>query len=103
MSLIHNRVLEGVQDSMVVLLKVASQFPDATDDNVSQWQNSVIAWWRVPEKRKMMTEAYKKLSKNEVSELNGWLKIRSSSVSETSIKTLVEIEHLIDTDFRILP
>src|SRR5690606_31527905 len=96
MSLVHNRIIEGSQDSMIELLKVPSRFPDATDDNISDWQNSIVAWWQVPEKRNLMITSYKKLTQNEVSQLNNWFETRNSSMSDIKIKTLREIKDSID-------
>lgn len=96
MSLVHNRIIEGSQDSMIELLKVPSRFPDATDDNISDWQNSIVAWWQVPEKRNLMITSYKKLTRNEVSQLNNWFETRNSSMSDIKIKTLREIKDSID-------
>ena len=96
MSLVHNRIIEGSQDSMIELLKVPSRFPDATDDNISDWQNSIVAWWQVPEKKNLMITSYKKLTQNEMSQLNNWFEARSSSMPDIKIKTLREIKDSID-------
>ena len=96
LSLVHNRIIEGSQDSMIELLKVPSRFPDATDDNISDWQNSIVAWWQVPEKRNLMITSYKKLTRNEVSQLNNWFETRNSSMSDIKIKTLRETKDSID-------
>ena len=92
MAMVHNRIIGGPPESMTALLQVPSRFPDANEAQISQWQGSVIAWWRHPEKQGLMIDLFGKLSRNERYTSRVWLRVRDKYQTEENSLTLDEIE-----------
>lgn len=96
MDMVHNRIIAGPPESMIELLKGPSRFPDATAAHISQWQGSVIAWWRHPRKHELMISSFGKLSRNEMYTLRIWVRVRDKNQSEANSLTLGEIEAVLN-------
>ncbi len=95
MDMVHNRIIAGPPESMIELLRVPSRFPDATEAQISDWQGSVIAWWRHPEKHELMLDSFGKLSRYEVHALQVWVRVRAKLQTEANSLTLSEIEAVL--------
>jgi hypothetical protein len=92
MAMVHNRVIGGGQESMLDLLRVPSRFPDATDEHIGLWQNSVVAWWNHGEKNAVMIASYSKLTAAERSDFVRWVQVRHKSGTANSHETLDVID-----------
>jgi len=92
MAMVHNRIIAGPPESMIELLRVPSRFPDATETQISQWQESVIAWWRHPEKHELMIASFEKMSRNEMYTLGVWVRVRDKHQTKENSLILNEIE-----------
>ncbi len=92
MAMVHNRIIGGPSESMIELLRVPSRFPDATETQISQWQGSVIAWWRHPEKHELMIASFRKISRNEMYTLGVWVRVRDKHQTKENSLILNEIE-----------
>jgi hypothetical protein len=88
MSMIHNQIADGSPDAMMALLKVPSRFPDAKNEHIADWQNSVVAWWQVAEKRQLMISVFTELTTNESAEVRKWVETKVQNTSEQKTKTL---------------
>jgi len=77
---------------MIDLLRVPSRFPDATEAQISDWQGSVIAWWRHPEKHELMVNSFGKISRYEMHALRVWVRVRAKLQTEANSLTLNEID-----------
>lgn len=96
MSMVHNRIIGGPPETMVELLRVPSRFPDANEAQISDWQGSVIAWWRNAEKHGLMVDSFAKISRHEMYELRVWVRVRDKFQTEANAKTLSEIDAALD-------
>ncbi|NTV34189.1 MAG: hypothetical protein HGA50_12985 [Deltaproteobacteria bacterium] len=92
MDMVHSRIIAGQPESMIELLRVPSRFPNATEAQISDWQGSVIAWWKHPEKQKLMVDSFGKISRYEMHELRVWVRVRAKLQTEFNSLTLSEIE-----------
>ena len=92
MAMVHNQVIAGDPESMLVLLRVPSRFPDATDAQIGLWQNSAVAWWQHEEKNAIMVAAFSKLTVSERAEFLRWIRVRHKSGTDKSHETLDAIE-----------
>ena len=95
--MLHNRIIAGPPETMIELLMVPSRFPAATEAQISDWQGSVIAWWRHPKKHELMIVSFGKLSRNEISTLRIWLRVRDKLQTDANSLTLSEIEAALDS------
>ncbi|MBI4938436.1 MAG: hypothetical protein HY846_09540 [Nitrosomonadales bacterium] len=101
MSMVHNRIIAGQPEAMVELLRVPSLFPDTTESHIANWQESVIAWWRHPEKHELMKTSFGKISREEINALRNWVRARGKNLSNEKASSLDEIEKAINAT--ILP
>lgn len=92
MAMVHNRIIAGPPESMVELLRIPSRFPDATTAQISDWQGSMIAWWKHPEKHKIMLSSFRKMSRHELHNLGVWIRVRDKLQTEANSSPLAEIE-----------
>jgi hypothetical protein len=92
MAMVHNRVIGGPPEAMVELLRVPSRFPNATESHIANWQESVIAWWRNPEKHKLMIASFGNISREEMHALKNWVRVRDKYRSKEKARVLDEIE-----------
>jgi hypothetical protein len=92
MATVHNRVIAGPPEAMADLLRVPSRFPDATKPHIANWQESVIAWWRHPEKQRLVIVSFGKLSHEEMSAFKKWITVRDRDLNKEKLKALGEIE-----------
>jgi len=92
MAMVHNRIIAGPPESMIELLRVPSRFPEATEAHISDWQGSVIAWWRHLEKHELMVNSFEKISRNEMHTLRVWVRVRAKLQTEANSLTLTEID-----------
>ncbi|MBI5189324.1 MAG: hypothetical protein HZA22_01420 [Nitrospirae bacterium] len=93
--MVHNRIIAGGEPEMLVLLRVPARFPDATDEHKADWQNSVVAWWLVPEKRPLMERGFGRLSEPELDAVKSWLRVRYGFRSPRFDPVLVEVESAV--------
>ena len=96
MSMIHNQIIAGSPETMIELLRVPSRFPDANEVHISDWQNSIIAWWRHPEKHNLMISSFEKISRNEIHTLKVWIRVRDKNQTKENSMTLNEIEAILN-------
>lgn len=96
MAMVHNRIIAGPPEAMVELLRVPSRFPDATESHITDWQESVLAWWWNPKKHEVMITSFGKMSREEVHALRDWVRVRHKYRIEEKAKALDEIEVAIN-------
>lgn len=96
MSMLQNRMIAGPPETMIELLRVPSRFPDSKEVHISDWQNSIIAWWRHPEKHKIMISSFEKISRNEMHTLKVWIQVRDKNQTKDNSMTLDEIEAMLN-------
>lgn len=94
--MVHNRVIGGPPEAMIELLRVPSRLPDATESHIATWQESVIAWWGIPEKRALMIALFGKISREEMRALSDWMRVRDKHRSKEKAQLLAEIEMAIN-------
>ena len=91
MAMVHNRIIGGPPEAMVELLRVPSRFPDATESHIADWQESVIAWWRNPDKHQLMIASFGKISGDEMHALRNWVRVSDKNRSKEKAQVLDEI------------
>jgi hypothetical protein len=91
MAMVHNRIIGGPPEAMVELLRVPFRFPDATEAQIGNWQESVIAWWQSPEKHDVMVASFGKISREEIHALRSWVRVRDKNRSKEKAQILDEI------------
>lgn len=96
MATVHNRIVAGPPEAMVELLRVPSRFPDATESHITDWQESVLAWWWSPEKHEVMITSFGKMSREEVDALRDWVRVRHKYRIKEKAKALDDIEAAIN-------
>lgn len=96
MAMVHNRIIGGPPEAMVELLRVPLRFPDATNSHIANWQESVIAWWRNPEKHELMIASFGKLSPEEMHTLRNWVRVKDKHQSKEKAQILDEIAGAIN-------
>jgi len=96
MSMVHNRIIAGPPEAMVELLRVPSRFADATESHITDWQESVIAWWWHAEKRELMITSLNKITSEELFALRFWVRVENKNRNEKRAQALHEIEMAID-------
>lgn len=96
-AMVHNRIIAGGLEEMLVLLRVPARFPDATVPHIANWQESAIAWWWHPEKHNLMVAAFGKLTPAERGALKTWVAVKIPDRSGTKAKALAEMEMAINS------
>jgi hypothetical protein len=96
MAMVHNRIVAGPPEAMVELLRVPSRFPDATESHISEWQESLLAWWWSPEKHEVMITSFGKMSREEAHALRDWVRVRHKDRIKEKSKALDDIEVAIN-------
>jgi hypothetical protein len=85
MAMVHNRIIGGPPEAMLALLQVPLRFPDASAAHVADWQESVIAWWRHPEKHDLLLASSRRLSAAEAHALLDWLRAERSGNQDKAL------------------
>ena len=96
MAMVHGRIIGGPPETMIELLRVPARFPDATEPQIANWQESAIAWWWHPEKRHVMIASFEKISLEEKNTLKNWVQVRDGNLSKEKEEALDEIEMAIN-------
>ena len=95
MAMVHGRIIGGPPETMIELLRVPARFPDATEPQIANWQESAIAWWWHREKRQIMITSLEKISPEETNTLKNWVQVRDGHLSTEKEQALDEIEAAI--------
>lgn len=96
-AMVHNRIIAGGLEEMLVLLRVPARFPDASVSHIGNWQESTIAWWWHAEKHDLMLAAFGRLTPTERAALKTWVAVKIPGRSGQKAKALAEMEMAINS------
>lgn len=90
MSQVHNRIIGGPPEATLALLRVPARFAQARPAHVADWQASLIAWWRHPDKAAQMRAQFTQLTPAERAALLAWMAPRDPSLPADQVATLAQ-------------
>ncbi len=91
MSLVHNHIIGGPPEATLALLRVPVRFAQARPAHVSEWQFSLIAWWRDADKATQMRSQFDQLTPAEREALLNWVGARHPGLSADAAATLADV------------
>jgi hypothetical protein len=92
MAMVHNQIIAGPPESLVELLRIPARFPQANSAQITDWQGSLIVWWKHPEKHELMISSFRKISRYELHNLIVWVRVRDMSQTVANSSALTDIE-----------
>lgn len=93
--MVHNHINGGPPEATLVLLRVPARFPQARPAHVSDWQSSLIAWWRRADKAAQMRSQFSQLTPAEREALMRWVSTRDPVLPASGAATLTEVADVL--------